>query len=111
MLSCNPNALHILLKNKDKIDWESFSSNPAAIPYLLEHPEKIDWHWICTNPAAGELFNPEKILSWNWLSSNPAIFEYDYQAMSQSRPFTEELMQNRFHPRNMEKFDSWGHDE
>jgi hypothetical protein len=40
------------------------------------------------------------------LAENPAIFTYDYKNMV--RPFTEELMANRFHPSNFEKFDAWG---
>ena len=42
------------------------------------------------------------------MSANPAIFEYDYKAMT--RPFTEELMANRFHPNNMGKFEAWGYE-
>jgi hypothetical protein len=49
--------------------------------------------------------NQDKI-HWGLLSTNPGIFEYDYSKMS--RPFTEELMQNRFHPDNLDKFESWG---
>jgi hypothetical protein len=26
------------------------------------------------------------------------------------RPFTEELMENRFHPKNLDKFESWGYE-
>jgi hypothetical protein len=40
------------------------------------------------------------------LSSNTSIFEYDYKNMV--RPFTEELMANRFHPSNIDKFEDWG---
>lgn len=50
--------------------------------------------------------NPDKI-DWDQLSMNPGIFVYDYTKMS--RPFTEELMQNRFHPKNMDKFEQWGY--
>jgi hypothetical protein len=39
-------------------------------------------------------------------SSNPSIFEYDYKDMK--RPFTEELMMERFHPNNVERFEEWG---
>jgi hypothetical protein len=46
------------------------------------------------------------------LSKNPFIFEYDYEAMrGRMRPLAEELMANRFHPRNFDKFVSWGFDE
>jgi hypothetical protein len=51
--------------------------------------------------------NQDKI-EWDYLSQNPAIYEYDYKAMT--RPFTEELMQNRFHPNNMDRFESWGYE-
>ena len=61
------------------------SLNHEAMPLLQRFPEKIDWFWF---------------------SANPSIFEYDYKNMT--RPFTEELMQNRFHPRNFEKFEAWG---
>jgi hypothetical protein len=43
---------------------------------------------------------------------NPSIFEYDYEAMRlRMKPVAEELMANRFHPRNFDKFVSWGFDE
>ena len=29
MLSENPNAIHLLEKNKDKINWYNFSANPS----------------------------------------------------------------------------------
>jgi hypothetical protein len=63
------------------------SGNPEAIDLLESNQDKIDW---------------------NNLSKNPAIFEYDYSNMS--RPFTEELMQNRFHPNNLDRFESWGYE-
>jgi hypothetical protein len=55
--------------------------------------------------------NPEKI-NWDSLSRNPSIFEYDYEAMrGRMRPLAEALMANRFHPRNFDKFYTWGFDE
>jgi hypothetical protein len=30
--------------------------------------------------------------------------------MKQTRPFVEELMANRFHPNNLEKFEAWGYE-
>ena len=29
MLSCNPNAIHLLENNQDKINWYGLSSNPS----------------------------------------------------------------------------------
>jgi hypothetical protein len=102
-LSTNPSAIHILEENPDKIDWFYLSENPAAI-HLLQH---ADDYQLCKNPNAMHLLNKDAI-DWFYLSFNPGIFEYDYSKMS--RPFTEELMQNRFHPRNIEKFEGWNHD-
>jgi hypothetical protein len=31
-----------------------------------------------------------------------------FSSMTTSQPFTQELMQNRFHPKNMDKFELWG---
>jgi len=46
------------------------------------------------------------------LSSNPNIFTYDYKAMKNKMykdgGMVEELMMNRFHPKNMHKFNDWG---
>jgi hypothetical protein len=55
--------------------------------------------------------NPDKI-DWDWLSENPSIFEYDYDAMrGRMRTLAEELIANRFHPRNFEKWVGWGFEE
>ena len=79
-----------MFKLRDWIDVSKLSNaclyeNPAAIPILEANQDKINWYWF---------------------SCNPAIFEYDYSRMTRS--FTEELMQNRFHSQNVEKFESWG---
>ena len=47
------------------------------------------------------------------MSINPSIFEYDYQAMKDrmyNSGLFEGLMMNRFHPRNILKFEDWGHE-
>jgi len=44
------------------------------------------------------------------LSSNPSIFTYDYEKMRENMLlFKEDLMKERFHPRNLRKFGLWGH--
>jgi hypothetical protein len=99
-----------LEKHPEKIDWAWLSLNPNAIKILesINHP-KINWHWISSNPVCVTLLkNHRNKIDGVMLSENPGIFEYDYEAMK--RPFTEELMQNRFHPRNMDKFEDWNHD-
>jgi hypothetical protein len=44
------------------------------------------------------------------LSANPSIFTYDYVELKQRMKETvaEDLMKNRFHPRNMDKWVGWG---
>ena len=42
-LSGNPNAIHLLDKNQDKIDWVRLSGNPNAIHLLEKNQDKIDW--------------------------------------------------------------------
>jgi hypothetical protein len=80
-----------LEKNQDKIDWFYLSSNPSAIS-LLEN-------------------NQDKII-WSQLSRNPEIFEYDYQGMKDVmyKGIKEDLVKNRFHPKNIPKFKDWGMD-
>jgi len=106
-LCFNPEAIHLLEKNLDKVCWLALSSNPSAIHILEKNFDKIGWKYLSGNPAAIHLLqqNKEKI-DWNNLSKNPEIFEYDYKAMS--RPFFEELMANRFHPTNINRFEAWG---
>ena len=54
---------------------------------------------------------PEKI-NWYDLSKNPNIFTYDYEAMREKcLIFKEDLIKNRFHPRNLNKFKDWGIEE
>jgi len=44
------------------------------------------------------------------LSLNPSIFTYDYDKMRENMLlFKEDLMKERFHPRNLRKFGLWGH--
>jgi hypothetical protein len=112
-LSSNLNAIHLLEQNLDKVDWELLSKNPNAIPILERNINNIDWDFISTNPNAIHLLeqNHDKI-NWLNLSSNPSIFEYDYETMrGRMRPLAEELMADRFHPRNFDKWIGWGFDE
>ena len=48
----NPNALHLLEQNPEKIYWQSLSENPNAIPLLEQNPEKIHWDILALNPNA-----------------------------------------------------------
>ena len=90
-LSGNPNAIHLLEQNLKKIDWYYLSANPNAIPILEQNQDKINWAI---------------------LPRNLSIFEYDYEAMRlRMKPLAEQLIANRFHPRNFDKWLKWGFDE
>jgi hypothetical protein len=70
----------------------------------------VNWLLLSENPAAIKLLeaNQDKIY-WPSFSKNPEIFEYDYKRMKErTSVFFEELMANRFHPKNINKFEDWG---
>jgi hypothetical protein len=84
----NPNAIHILKKYPDKINWDGLSNNPDlsyAIPLLeivSQHdPDKIDLPNLVMNPNAIHLLKTKldklKWTEWALLSENPSIFEID----------------------------------
>jgi len=112
-LSKNPNAIHLLEQNMDKIDWFYLSGNPNAIHLIEQNLDKIDWLYLSRNPSAIHLLeqNQHKIC-WELLSGNPNIFEIDYDYLRDrlKNSFGEELMMNRFHPRNFSKWTDWGFD-
>jgi hypothetical protein len=93
MLSANPSerALTLLEQNQDKIDWYCLSINLSAITLLENNQDNI---------------------YWSRLSTNPAIFEYDYKGMKDAmyKGIKEDLVKNRFHPKNISKFRDWGMD-
>ena len=99
-LSGNPNAIYLLEKHQDKIDWERLSGNPNAIHLLEQNPDKIDWNVLSKNPNAIHIIeqNLDKI-NWCDLIKNPSIFQLDYQALQQRiKVFKEELIQKCYHP-------------
>jgi Tfp pilus assembly major pilin PilA len=102
-----------LEKNQDKIDWFQLSRNPSAITLLENNQDKIDWVLLSSNPSALTLLekNQDKI-NWAQLSSNSSIFEYDYKGMKDAmyNGIKEDLVKNRFHPKNIPKFRDWGMD-
>ena len=96
-------------QNLDKIEMFWLSSNPATIDIIHQDLGEMNWCWLSRNPSAIHLLkeNQDKI-DWEVIWENPAIYEYDYKSMT--RPFTEELMANRFHPNNLHKFEAWGYE-
>jgi hypothetical protein len=80
---------------------------------LEKNLDKIDWDWLSENPNAIHLLekNLDQIY-WDRLSANPSIFEYDYKSMTvRCDIYKEELIANRFHPKNLSKFKDWGFDD
>jgi hypothetical protein len=89
----NENAIHIIEKNLDKINWILLSTNPKAIHILEKNQDKI---------------------KWNYLSENPAIFVLDKDAMKQQIMnfgkksnndfgFAEELIATALHPKHLKR--------
>ena len=71
---------------------------------------KLDWHWLLSNPNAIHLLeqNQDKI-EWNCLSRNPSIFVYNYEKIAKDFiPLRKAIIENRFHPNNIDKFNGWG---
>jgi len=81
----------MLKANNEKIWWTVLSENPSALELLKENPQMVHWEW---------------------LSGNPSIFyegyKYDVLRERMKNTFAEELMMNLFHPKNLDKFASWG---
>ena len=68
-----------------------FSSNPNAIPLLEKNIDKINWECLIRNPS---------------------IFGYNYNKIRDYyRDINLGIIQERFHPRNLNKFKSWGIEE
>jgi hypothetical protein len=110
MLSQNPNAIHILEKNLDKINWKCLSSNPNAIPLLEKKLDKIDWSVLHENPNAVEflqnyiqLGNNLHKINWEYFLyysyTEPLLFNLDCQKMRECfYPISKEIVEYVFHP-------------
>ena len=91
-MSQNPNAIHLLEKNKEMINWNNLSKITNAIHLLEKNKEKINevkQEILTTNTNAINILeiqlfvfdeihilvtNKDKI-AWKALSLNPLIFE------------------------------------
>ena len=112
-LSTNLGAIQLLENNPENINWYMLSINPNAVHLLEQNIDKINWFYLSKISKAIHILekNINKIIYFE-LSSNPSIFEYDYEAMrNRINLFKEELVAKQFHPKNMDKFVSWGFDE
>jgi len=83
----------------DKVELGELSTNPNAIHLIEQNLKYMEIYWLENG---------------NYLFENPNIFTIDYKAMKtnmyKQNGFGEELMQNRFHPRNIPKLKGWGFD-
>jgi hypothetical protein len=91
-LSSNPNAIHLLEENLEKINWSFLSINPNAIHLLEKNKEKIHWSFLSYNPS---IF--KKIINYKYL----------YQRMNVIR---EELLMKCMHPGRLERWINMGGD-
>jgi hypothetical protein len=103
MLSMNPNALHILKNNPERINYMRLCSNknPEAIRMLEQNMDEIDWPTLASNPSAIQLLeaNQEKVRHLKPLAKNPAIFVYDYEMMKRNHmDLKEELIRTVWSP-------------
>lgn len=89
-LSSNPNAIHIIEKNLDKLDekcWTNLSKNPNAIHIIEKNKEKIDWMYIY---------------------GNPSIFTYDYELIKQIKhDINKSITEWIWKPSNRLKWNDW----
>ena len=87
----NPNAIQLLERNQNKIDWSNLSGNQNAIHLLELNQGRIDW---------------------NIIQQNPSIFEVDYEFLKERISFyKEELIQKCFHPKRLFYYlDSYNYD-
>ena len=71
MLSENKNAIHLLEKNLDKINWRFLSKNENAIHLLEKNLDKINWCYLSLNESESAIHLIEQNLDkvdWKSLS-------------------------------------------
>jgi hypothetical protein len=83
----NPNAIHLLDENLDKVSWFMLSGNPNAIHLLQENIDKI-----------------KDVIKWYDLFGNPSIFKesinYTY-LKDRMDLIREELIMKCMHPKRL----------
>ena len=106
-LSSNPNAIHILEKNLDKVFWDELSFNPNAISILENNLYKINWEYFAKNPNAIQILkNNLNKIDWYYLLQNQNInqilTELDIKKMKENcKIFAEELATYVFNPNRL----------
>ena len=95
----------------NKINWSYLSENSLSIYLLEQNLNKVNWKYLLKNYSAIDLLKKIKIkINWKLLSKNKNIFEIDYDYLRErlKNTFGEELIMNRFHPSNFDKWSVWG---
>jgi predicted Ser/Thr protein kinase len=108
-LSANINAIHLLEKNIDKIDWDYLSGNFNAIHILEKNMDKINWNYLSSNPNAINILKKNiSNIYWSALSFNKnalyIFFDYDYEQMKKKNSnFCKELVTYVYHPNRIKR--------
>ena len=91
-MSYNSNAIHILEKNLDKVEWYYMCSNqnPLIIQLLEQNQDKIDWKSM-------------------FINLNIFCCDYDYYKKRMDI-YREELMKKVFHPQRLSRYLELGYD-
>ncbi len=112
-------AVRLLEKNQNKINWFALSFNSSEdLQFVENNLDKIYWQYLSQNISQrairllekypNEIKKNQDKINWRFLYGNPNIFKYDYNKMKLNcMLFKEELIKNRFHPRNLSKFKDW----
>jgi hypothetical protein len=121
-LSGNKNAIELLKKSPDKIDWSNLCMNKNAIELLKTNPDKINWYilpsnnnvikllkdniyWdhLSENENAIELLrNNQDKIDWDNISLNSSIFTYDYEKIKKNfEELGEEIIAKALHPKRI----------
>ena len=109
-LSRNKNAVHILEKKLDEVNWNMSTENASHI--LEKKLDKVHWNMLSSNKNAVHILenNLDKV-NWYFLSKNKNIFDYDYDKMKNiTSVFKEELIAKAFHPIRFIKWLESGYD-
>ena len=102
----NENAIHLLERNLNKVNWILLSENPNAIDILEQNLDKVDWYWLSGNKNALKILEKNiNNVDWDIFSENPSIFTFNYkEMMKKCKPFAEELTAYVFHPKRLIRF-------
>ena len=105
----NPNAIHLLEANPDKICWGALVENPNAIQLIEQNLDRLNancWWRLARNPNAIHLLeqNPYEI-DLSMLLRVSSMLDYDYEALTERcNIYKEELIQQTMHPSKIQKY-------